>query len=134
MSINEALFTCVGSLGGLAFNTNTPICEHGTGDDGELEIKVTNLKSDNQASYNLEIYGLINGPSAVTNEIDSSIGQESDITCTAYSLSGIVLDLGTVVKNTVNFLAQERTSGFTMTTSPEINNVEATLTVTAVLN
>jgi hypothetical protein len=67
MTIDTALFRCAGSLGGLAFNTNTPICEHGIGDNGELEIKVTNLKNDDQASYNLEIYGLINGPSAVTN-------------------------------------------------------------------
>ena len=67
MQIDDALFACTGSLGGVAFNSNTPICENARGANGELEIKVTNLKTNNQASYNLEITGLINGPAAVTN-------------------------------------------------------------------
>jgi len=74
MSINDALFTCAGSLGGVAFLSNTPICTNSIGVNGELEIQITNLKTNNQASYNLEIYGLINGPAAVTNEINAAVG------------------------------------------------------------
>ena len=45
-----------------------------------------------------------------------------------------MLDLGTVIENTLNFLAYERTSGFSLTSFPSVNNVEATLTITIVLN
>jgi hypothetical protein len=74
MSINDSLFECLGALGGVAFISSTPICTHSIGASGQLEIKIANLKLTNQASYNLEIYGLINGPASVTNQIDASIG------------------------------------------------------------
>ena len=44
-----------------------------------------------------------------------------------------MLDLGIVTPNTLNFQAYLQTSGFTLTSFPPMNNVEATLTATIVL-
>ena len=94
---------------------------------------ISNLKASNEASYNLELYGLVNGPVEISNQIIAEKGQSAEITCTAYDIGGVLLDLGTVPSSTVNFLAIERTSGFTLTTAPQMNNINAEISLSIVL-
>lgn len=133
-SIDSAIFECVGQNGGAPFNSATPICEQQVGANGELEIKVSNLKTGNYQNYPFQIVGLINGPSAVSNTIDTDIGQDADIACISFDSSGTEADRAYVFESTINLQPYERTSGFTLTTSPNVNNVLADLTVTVVLN
>ena len=47
MTVDDSEFSCAGSLGGAGFISGTPICQHQTGLNGELEIVISNLKSSN---------------------------------------------------------------------------------------
>lgn len=51
------------------------------------------------------IYGLVNGPSAVSNTIDADLGQTTNVECISKSSNSIPHDTITVTSGTIAFTA-----------------------------
>jgi hypothetical protein len=75
------------------------------------------------------IYGLVNGPSAVSNTIDADLGQTTNVECISKSSNSIPHDTITVTSGTIAFTAYLQTSGFTFTLDPVLNNGAGTISL-----